>query len=119
LPALQVSKQTALRIGLQIERLAGALDARDLPTLTAMAARLRATAGEHGITLIADLAGQLEQAAAAGSDRIALVQLTFDLLELCRSTYGSYLPNRAGNDPSPIAGADEVPDESELCILTP
>jgi diguanylate cyclase (GGDEF)-like protein/putative nucleotidyltransferase with HDIG domain len=90
-PQLHVSKQLALRIGLHIERLACAVDARDIPTLRAMAGYLRATTAEHEITPIANLAGELEQAAASPSDWIELVQLTVNLLDLCRSTYGSYI----------------------------
>ncbi|HEV3256884.1 MAG TPA: diguanylate cyclase [Gemmataceae bacterium] len=92
-PELFLTKQTALRIGIQIEKLAGALDAQDFPTLTLMAGRLRAMAGEYGITQIAAVAAELEKAALANHDRAELVQLTIDLLELCRSTYRSYLPS--------------------------
>jgi hypothetical protein len=92
-PVLVVAKQTALRIGLQIEKLASAVDARDLATLGVMAARLRANASEHDICPIAEGAARLEQAAAARRDWTELTQLTLELLELCRSTYVSYLPN--------------------------
>src|SRR5262249_34782566 len=49
-PSVVVAKQTALRIGMQIEKLANALDSRDLETLTAMAGRLHATAGAQEVT---------------------------------------------------------------------
>jgi diguanylate cyclase (GGDEF)-like protein/putative nucleotidyltransferase with HDIG domain/PAS domain S-box-containing protein len=93
---LSVAKQTAVRIGMQIEKLAHALDTRDLETLTAMAGRLSTMARLHGVAEIADAASKLECSATSGADWAELVQLTIDLLELCRSTYSSYLPNVPG-----------------------
>ena len=78
---LSVSKQAALRIGLQIERLAGALDSQDFSNLSAMAARLSATAHKEGITEIATVAAELEQLTASEPDLIEIVQLTTNLLE--------------------------------------
>jgi diguanylate cyclase (GGDEF)-like protein len=91
-PALLVSKQTALQIGLQIERIANAADAHDLDTLRLMAGRIRANASEHGIAPIAQVAAQVEESAGAGCDWAVLTPLTLNLLDLCRSTYVSYLP---------------------------
>jgi hypothetical protein len=90
-PALAVSKQSALRIGMQIERLADALDSKDLASLTAMAGHLSATARKEGVPQIADLAGQLEQLARTQPDLMEMVKLTMELLQLCRSTQVSYL----------------------------
>jgi putative nucleotidyltransferase with HDIG domain len=94
-PALAVSKQTALRIGLQIERLAGALDAQDFPNLAAMASRLSATASQEGVPEIAQLAIELESCASADPDLMTVVKLTTDLLQLCRSTQRSYLARQS------------------------
>jgi diguanylate cyclase (GGDEF)-like protein/putative nucleotidyltransferase with HDIG domain len=88
-----VAKQTAVRIGMQIEKLAHALDARDLETLAAMAGRLSTMAQLHGVSEIAEAAAKLERSATARADWAELVQLTIDLLDLCRATYSSYLPN--------------------------
>jgi diguanylate cyclase (GGDEF)-like protein/PAS domain S-box-containing protein len=90
--ALVVSKQTALQLGLQVEKLASAVDARDYRTLRLMAGRIHANACGHGIDLIARIAAQLEQAALPGGNWVELTQLTLQLLDLCRSTYVSYLP---------------------------
>jgi diguanylate cyclase (GGDEF)-like protein/PAS domain S-box-containing protein len=90
-PALTLSKQTALQIGLQIEKLASALDAQDLPSLATMAGHLSATAGAHGVTPIAEVATRLERSAAAAPDQVAVTRLTLDLIDLCRATYDSYL----------------------------
>jgi diguanylate cyclase (GGDEF)-like protein/putative nucleotidyltransferase with HDIG domain len=94
-PPLAVSKHTALRIGLQIERLAGALDAQDFPNLAAMASRLAATASQEGVPEIARLASELEACASADPDLMTVVKMTTDLLELCRSTQSSYVARQA------------------------
>src|SRR5262249_29148316 len=94
-PALAVSKQTALRIGLEIERLAGALDAQDFPNPAAMASRLSATASQEGIPEIAQLSIELEACASADPDLMTVVKLTTDLLQLCRSTQSSYLARQS------------------------
>jgi diguanylate cyclase (GGDEF)-like protein len=90
--ALVVSKQTALQLGVQLERLANAVDARDHRTLRLMAGRIHAKACGHAIDSIARVAAQLEQAASSGGNWVELTQLTLQLLDLCRSTYVSYLP---------------------------
>jgi diguanylate cyclase (GGDEF)-like protein/PAS domain S-box-containing protein len=90
-PQLAVSKQAALRIGMQIERLAGALDSQDYSNLSAMAGRLAATATKEGVPEIAELATELESLAADDPDLLKVVELTTDLLELCRATQNSYL----------------------------
>ena len=86
-----VSKETALRIGIQIERLAVALDARNLSDLEAMAGRLKKTAGKYGVENIATVAEQLEQAASEDSELKDLLDLTSELLRLCRTTQRAYL----------------------------
>jgi diguanylate cyclase (GGDEF)-like protein len=106
-PALAVAKQTALRIGLQMEKLAAAVDAQDQRTLAAMAGYLRANAREHAIEPLARAAAQLEQAAQADRPWPELLQLTIKVLEQCRSTYASYLPGGAA-DPKPTQKPAEV-----------
>src|SRR5205807_7508698 len=81
-PALPVTKQTALKIGVQIERLASALDAQDTRGLATMAGYLNATARAHGLGPIADVAGRLEKSAASRPDRVEITQLTIDLMDL-------------------------------------
>src|SRR5262249_26961959 len=53
-PTVVVAKQTALRIGMQIEKLAQALDARDLDSLAMMAGRLHTTADEQKTHAVAE-----------------------------------------------------------------
>lgn len=87
-----VSKDSALAIGTQIERLAAAIDRHDASALADMAGQLVKTARNCGIQSIIDVAGGLERAAVAQPpDWIELVRITCELLELCRSTQSIYL----------------------------
>src|SRR5262249_9558616 len=93
---MPVTKQTALQIGMQIEKLAIAADARDLQTLALMAKPLGATAAKHRISPIAEAASQLEKSIEQRNDLGNLMELTVKLMELCRSTYDAYLPGPTG-----------------------
>jgi diguanylate cyclase (GGDEF)-like protein/putative nucleotidyltransferase with HDIG domain len=91
-PPIAISKQAAFKIGVQIEKLAMAADVQDVASLGAMAGQLKAMAQECNIPAIAEVAGQLEQSASAKSNQMDLMELTIDLLELCRQTQRSLLP---------------------------
>ncbi len=93
--AVPFSKQTALKIGVQIEKLASALDAEDHRGLATMAGYLSATARAHGLAPIAETAARLERSAGSNPNRVEVTQLTVDLLDLCRATYRCYLPGVA------------------------
>lgn len=100
-PNLSVDKQLALQIGMQIEKLAGALDANDTVSLRSMARQLRTTAADNNVAPIAEVAGKLERAAEGTVNSVELTRLTVELLELCRATYTAYLPasdDRDGDD---------------------
>ncbi len=79
-----VSKQAAVQIGCQIEKLSDALDNRDCASLTSLADRLQQVARKQGIDEIAQVAGQL-RSSASDSDLVEVVRLTIELLDLCRS----------------------------------
>jgi diguanylate cyclase (GGDEF)-like protein/PAS domain S-box-containing protein len=96
-PSLAMSKQIALKIGLEMEWLASAIDSRDRITLAARAGRLHTTAQAHGITPIAMAAAQLERCAGGTQDWAEFTKLTIQLMDLCRETYRSYLPAPATN----------------------
>ena len=87
----KVSKQTALNIGLQIESLAYSVDQEDNAGLANFAGVLKETAIERGVVGIAELAEELEAAANGDAEQLDLVQLTNQLLELCRATQTAYL----------------------------
>src|SRR5262249_29175452 len=84
-PEHTVTKQIALRIGPQIEKLAQAVDLQDRETLAVMAGYIRANACEHDIRTLADSAAQLEDASQAGKSWEELMELAIELLDLCRS----------------------------------
>ena len=84
-------EQSALRFGMQMERLAAALEGRDLPSLSTMAEQLASIATSEGITEIASLAKDLQRLAASDPDLLEVVALTSNLLELCRSAQGAYI----------------------------
>jgi diguanylate cyclase (GGDEF)-like protein/PAS domain S-box-containing protein len=86
-----VSNHTALKIGLQIERLAQLVDAKDISGMVALAGRLRATAEKSDVPEIARIAEQLQVSATNDPELKTLVELTNELLELCRSTQRTYL----------------------------
>jgi diguanylate cyclase (GGDEF)-like protein/PAS domain S-box-containing protein len=90
---LSVSKQAALKIGVQIEKLAMAADVQDVASLSAMAGQLKTMAQESGIPAIADVAEKLEKSAATQGNHVDLMELTIDLLELCRQTQRALLPD--------------------------
>ncbi len=119
-----VSKQMALRIGLEIERLAHSLDNHDISGLSALAGRLKATATKSGVAAIADLAARLEQSAVEDPDLATLITITSELMALCRSTQMAYLrddePVDEPHEPSiEFEDIEEAVDELASIIETP
>ena len=87
-----IPKQTAMQIGLQIERLADALDSRDVDGLQTLASRLGAMARHHRIESIAIVAEKIEaDAAQENMQWINLLRDTQMLLNLCRATQNAFL----------------------------
>ena len=80
------SRQIALQVGLQIERLAEAIDDRDGPSIRSLAARLETTAARGGISEIESVAAEIKQAAAEETDLLSLLQMVEQLMSLCRSS---------------------------------
>jgi response regulator RpfG family c-di-GMP phosphodiesterase len=103
-----VSKQTALRVGSEIERLACAIDNRDKASLEALAGRLRQTSNNHGIPQIAEVSTELEKLAADDAEMSQLVEVTHTLIELCRATQSVFL-NRIVEQSTFTAVADDQP----------
>ena len=83
---LAVSRETALTIGLQLERLAAALDDHDLDALQVMATRLRETADRDGVAELAQLSSALERQVVADGDLLDILHSANELMQLCRST---------------------------------
>lgn len=87
------SKSAALSLGTQIERLALALDNKDMGSIATLAGRLKQAAVRFEAADIAKVAAQLHEAASEDADVKQLVQLTVELLDLCRATQRAYLNN--------------------------
>ena len=86
-----VTKETALSVGAEIERVATALDNRDISGLSTLAGRLKQTAAKGDFPQLSELAAELEKAAGDDAEMTLLIQLTHDLLDLCRSTQKVFL----------------------------
>ena len=86
-----VSKESALDIGLEIERLAVALDSHDFAAVSDLASHLAVTAARAGAAEVAWLASQLEQSTTSEPDLLRIIRLTTDLLDLCRWTQSRHL----------------------------
>ncbi|MGO9111655.1 MAG: diguanylate cyclase [Thermoguttaceae bacterium] len=108
-PASDLGKQTILDIGLQIERLAIALDMRDFASLSAMSGHLATTAARGGAVEIAELAIRLESSAASEPDLMTIMQLTRELLDVCRSTQRACL----GKTDNSFLADRKQPEQSE------
>jgi HD-GYP domain-containing protein (c-di-GMP phosphodiesterase class II) len=98
-PNVKMPQQMALRIRLEIERLACAVEERDMAMLTAMAGHIAAVAAKDGLPEIAGVASTLERSASIEKDLEGVLKLTNELLALCRS-------------PQSITGAPALPRAS-------
>lgn len=81
----EVSKETALAIGVQIERLCVMLDEQDFDSLDAMAQRIEMTAKHYGEANIGQKAGELRSALREDQDASATLRVAMELLDVCRS----------------------------------
>ncbi|MCP4710485.1 MAG: diguanylate cyclase [Planctomycetes bacterium] len=88
---LPASRAKALRIGLEIERIACALEFQDLSLIGAIVENLVANANKLGLNEIAESADNLKQSTTKEHDYLYLIEQTNDLLELCRSHQQSCL----------------------------
>jgi diguanylate cyclase (GGDEF)-like protein/PAS domain S-box-containing protein len=87
----EISVDTALDIGLQIEQLVAALDDQNLEDLKELTTKLQSSAERSGIHHMADVSRQLKQALAEKSDMIEVMQVANELLDLCRLTQVSLI----------------------------
>ena len=86
-----ISKEAALDIGIQIERLSAALDKRDIDGIVAIATRLKSTAEKHGAEQIAEKAQFISVVTNQDSELYDVLQNTNELLDLCRLSQRSLL----------------------------
>jgi hypothetical protein len=104
----QLSKEAALSIGLQLERLATAVDCLDLAGLKALAGRLQETAAKERAPEIAAKALELELAVDGEADTMRILGLAGQLMQICRLTQTSYLRDSEGGEEPHEAEADEM-----------
>ena len=84
-------REVMLQLGLTSERLAAALDARDLETLIALAEHLHAVAMKHEWAEIAERASEINDAASADDGLGRILQSTHDILDLCQSAQNDFI----------------------------
>lgn len=89
--ASTAARQAALRIGLQMEQLACALDNEDARTLSALASALQETAREHALDELLPAVAALERQAANDGDWEQIVDMGANLLDLCRCAQSALL----------------------------
>jgi diguanylate cyclase (GGDEF)-like protein len=100
-----VDKQTALRLGIQIEDLAQALDDQDRQRLTSIATAISETAARYDVPEVAMLAEELRASAGNDDQWIENLGLTIELMELCRLTQLTHLRvDTQSGDPAKSAG---------------
>ena len=87
--AAKVSKQAALNIGLQIERLAEAMDSRDRAGIGSIASRLSETATRHGVPSIADKANEITREIELDGELYDLLRCAVELMDICRDAQRS------------------------------
>ncbi len=90
-PVSGVDKQTALRLGMQIEDLAQALDERDAARLSGIASEIGETATNFEVSQVAELAEELRGESFDNTDWVKVIELTIDLMEMCRTAQMSHL----------------------------
>lgn len=86
-----VDKQAALRLGMQIEDLAQALDERNAGRLRGIASEIGETASTFEVAQIAELAEQLRGESNEETDWVKVIELTIELMEMCRTAQMSHL----------------------------
>lgn len=92
----KITKQAALNIGLQIERLAEALDSRDKAGIGSIASRLSETATKHGVTSIAEKANEITREIELDGELYDLLRCTVELMDICRHSQRSLVSTDSG-----------------------
>lgn len=85
-----LSKETALNIGLQMERLVSALDDRNLTLLADLNRQLYQVSVEHAVDTVSSKSMELSRKLAADEDLIDILYTARELLEACRATQSSF-----------------------------
>lgn len=90
-----ITRDTALDIGQQIERLVDSLETQDMDGMKSLAERLQAIARQDGLDSFAEKAGSLHEAIVSDSDLLDILSSANDLIDLCRQTHSTWLRHEA------------------------
>ncbi|MHB8863838.1 MAG: bifunctional diguanylate cyclase/phosphohydrolase [Pirellulaceae bacterium] len=112
-PTHGVSRETALAIGLQMERFIAALDSLDHTALEAICGRVQATAEKYGAAEIAAQAAKVCSILEHEVDAQRLLEAAHELLDLCRTTQIAFLQKEG---PASDASFDIAESQAELCL---
>lgn len=85
------SIESLLRLGVETERIASALQENDIRAIEDTARRLHIVANQHQWSRIAELSEELAGALEADSDLADVLESTRDLLRICQETQGRFL----------------------------
>jgi diguanylate cyclase (GGDEF)-like protein/PAS domain S-box-containing protein len=88
---ITVTRESALSIGLLLERLVLALDTQDTSELQQLTERLVTIATSHNLKKICDICNLLLHALSDKQDLIEVMQLAGELLDVCRATQSRLL----------------------------
>src|SRR5215204_1388961 len=84
---MELNPHTALMIRLDVERLACAVEARNISMLSELARRVASAAKDDGLAQVAECATELEKSATGQGDPEQISRLTDELLKMCRSSH--------------------------------
>jgi diguanylate cyclase (GGDEF)-like protein/PAS domain S-box-containing protein/putative nucleotidyltransferase with HDIG domain len=107
------SKELALHLGLQTERLASALDVHDLTAIRAVALHLKATAEAHGLAPLAE-ASDLLTTSAGTDDLPQMVSVIHQIIDLSLAAQQAYLSINSDMAQVSLARHQAVIDSCEI-----
>jgi diguanylate cyclase (GGDEF)-like protein len=106
LTTAEVPLETALRLGLSLERIVTALDQQDMEQLRVCAEQVNATAAEFGISDMSFTGTELVRAIDEEQDMIDVMQLAGELLDQCRATQSRLID----------ANSSAVEEDVHVCV---
>jgi len=112
-PKILVDRTVALTLGLQMERLAEAIDQHDIKTLESLSDHLIQLSSLSDELEIAERAQELKRGIQGGNDQLGIFRLANDLLNYCRATQAALLdhPQISGPPDSTFQPATEWSDK--------
>ena len=108
----QITRDAALSVGTQMERIAQAVDELDIDGLTHLAKRLHTTAAKQGFGSVSALAKKLDLQLSEDPDAVALLQTTHELMDITRSALRASVDGSAQLSQSEARANAPVPGPS-------